>query len=94
MTGADVSHFGPTVYLGFRQLQQTNRKTLVINDLKVKRILVSLAVLAVETQHVQDALRSAEPRGLPVDLQTLLQGAHLTAPETTQDAGLQSVGLQ
>lgn len=66
----------------------------MIKYLEVKRILVRLAKLALEAQNVQDALRSAESRALPVDLQTMLQGVDLTAPETAQDAGLQSVGPQ
>lgn len=53
-----------------------------------------MAVLALEAQSVQQRLRSVEPRALPVDLQTLLQGVHLTTPETAEGAGLQTVSPQ
>lgn len=49
---------------------------------------------ALEGQNVQDALRSTEPPGLLVELQALLQGGDLAAPETAQHAGLQGVGPQ
>lgn len=59
-----------------------------------KRILVGLAVVALEAQEVQQTLSGAEPGALPVGLQTLLQGADPAAPEAPQRAGLQAVGPQ
>lgn len=53
-----------------------------------------MAVLALEAQSVQQRLGSVETGALPVDLQTLLQGADLATPETAQGAGLQTVSPQ
>lgn len=61
---------------------------------QLKRILETLAEVVLRAQHVQEMLRSAEPHTLLVGLKTSLQGIDLTAPETGQDAGLQTVSPQ